>query len=115
MPITDRPLSREDSESLTETDLKEMGFETQFWPFYIRIVWGVVKIAVLFLFISILFGCGTSYLSGTDYAISPVLRKALPLTAVALVAPLIVIGVSYLWWYGSMAFDKLLGRHDQEH
>jgi hypothetical protein len=113
IPIPDRPLSREETKNLTETDLEEMGFETQFWPFYIRIFWSVVKIALLFLFISILFGYGTSYFSGTDYEISPILQKALPLIGVALVAPLIVMVVSYLWWYGSVAFDKLLGKDDQ--
>jgi uncharacterized membrane protein YdfJ with MMPL/SSD domain len=113
MPIPDRPLSREETKSLTEADLNEMGVETQFWPFYIRIVWSVAKIALLFLFISISFGYGTSYFSGTDYEISPVFQKALPLIGVALVAPIIVIVVSYLWWYGSVAFDKLLGKDDQ--
>jgi uncharacterized membrane protein YwzB len=113
MPIPDRPLSREETKNLTDTDLREMGFETEFWPFYIRIVGSVAKIIFLLLFISILIGYGSSYLSGTDYDISPVLQKALALVGVALIAPLIVIVVSYLWWYGSIAFDKLLGKQDQ--
>ena len=113
MPIPDRPLSREEAKNLTETDLNEVGFETEFWPFYFRFVWSVAKIAVLLLFVSFLFGYGYSYFSGTDYEFSSILQKTLLLIGVALVAPLIVIGVSYLWWYGSVTIDKLLGKQDQ--
>ena len=115
MPVPDRPLSREEAKNLTETDLREMGFETQFWPFYFRIVWNVAKAVFLLLLLSIVFGYGASFPADTDYEISPVLEKALPLIGVALVAPIIVIVVSYLWWYGSTAFDRLVGKHDRDH
>jgi len=112
MPIPDRQLSREEAENLTEADLKEMGFDTKFWPFYLRVAGSLAKVLLLLLSASVALGYGTSFLSGTDYEIAPLLRKVLPLIGVVLAAPIIVIAVSYLWWYGSKAFDKLFGKNE---
>lgn len=115
MPIPDRPLSREEAENLSESDLKEMGFETRFWPFYFRVFWSRAKFTFLALVIGLVLGCGATFFYGTDFEISPILRNALPVIGVALVAPVILIVVSYLWWHGSSAIDRLFGKNEQDH
>ena len=113
--MPDRPFSREEANRLTEADLDDIGFETRFWPFYFRVVWSVAKIVLVVLSIILVLGYGRSFISGADYEVSLVLQKALPLLGVVLITPLIVIVISYCWWYGSIALDKLLGRNDRDH
>ena len=108
-------MTLEETKNLTEAELKEMGFETRFWPWYFRIVWSVARVLLLVLLIGAALGYGTSLLSGTTYEYSRALQMALPLIAVAFLAPIIIIVVAYLWWYGSIAVDKLLGRRNREH
>ncbi len=113
MPIPDRPLSREEARKLTDTDVKAMGFETEFWPFYFRVFWSVAKGGLLLLVINLVLGYGASLVSASDYKISPVLSKALPLFGVAVLSPFILLVISHLWWHGSAAIDSLFGKHER--
>ena len=109
MPIPDRELSREELRELSEEDVKRLGFETRFWPWYFQTSWSVARIAIVLYLLGIAIGFGTSFLSGSAFDYISFSQKFLRLMIIALIAPVIVLVVSYSWWYGSIAIDKIRG------
>lgn len=110
VPIPDRQLSREELQEFSEEDFERLGFETRFWPWYFRACWTFVKVIALLFLVGAALGYGVSFLSGPTYDFVPTAYKFLRLMALALFVPLIVLAVSYSWWYGSIAVEKLRGK-----
>jgi len=114
MPIPDRNLSREELQSLSEDEIKGLGLEMRFWPWYLRISWIVARIFVILLLLGAAIGFGTSLLSGEAFDFMSLAEKFLYFLLLAFLAPVVFLVVSYLWWYGSIAIDKMRG-NSQEH
>jgi len=110
MSIPDPELSREELRNFSEDDFKGLGIETRFWPWYFQTCWSFARIIIVLYLLGAAIGYGTSILSGEALDYMSLAQKFLRLMMLALFVPVIFLVVSYLWWYGSIAVDKMRGR-----
>ena len=99
---------REKALNLSKEELEKMGFRDEsFLAWYVRFVIRLlVGLAALVGFL-LLLNYGMSVLTGSSFAPTEHRDKVYRLILVCFTAPLIVIGVSYVWWYGSILLEKI--------
>jgi hypothetical protein len=107
VPIFDRKVTQKEALSLTDDDLRKMGFETHFWSWYFQTAWTVGRLLIIILLAAAAVDYGASLISGASYEYRTLVSKLVQLAMMTLIAPFIIVVVSYTWWYALIAVDRL--------